>query len=515
MKSNKLVFSLIILLACLSGCSTSSTTFICASCNNESSGSMHADRSTGSTLFICDECYNAIQKANTPLKATNKTVDSIDYATSLVQFKDGYGCVIDGDLKTHYINSENHIICEGNTYTSNFDIHAPSELGNNTLIVFRDGAFHLIDFQGKVIKSFSKNDYNAVGAPNEGLVMAQGVEKTLSGNSTYVAYYDETGQEILKFDGRANTGESSNFQDGIAFLCSISTEDPVYNSGWPINWTMIDQTGDETEISYVNPELLKTLDSNTRGYSLLNVRPFLPDEEYTSAVVKAFGACFPYSPSDGDDYDRVVAYVSRDGKVYLTEETNADISDCYKGHIIIDADKILDVTSGTILNVTQIPEFSDASRIVHTGFMNDGNFLVAMQNQNNDCFLAIIDPSGNIVKEPTSVPAFSHLNSNIDYKAVFFHNVYEWMDEYVNTPILTEDTLFVYQATSGLHYWENTYGYCDLWGWIRLEPIYHYATPFVNNHALVATDFEPMVSSKYFGKYSFIMLIDKTGTQIQ
>jgi len=202
--------------------------------------------------------------------------------------------------------------------------------------------------------------------------------------------------------------------------------------------------------------------------------------------------------------------------VYITEETNADISDCYKGHIIIDKSKILDTASGAILDVTQIPEFSDASDVVHTDFMKDGNFLVAMRSQNNDCFLAIIDPSGNIVKEPTSVPTFSHLSKNTDYKSIFVHHGYEWMDEYVNTPILTEDTLFVYQATSGFpRSWESTYGYCDLWGWIHLKPIYHCATPIVNNLALVATDCQSLASNKYFGKYSSIILIDNTGDQIQ
>lgn len=356
--------------------------------------------------------------------AKNTSMGKLERINRLIPFRNGYACVADEDNNYHYIDTSGNIVMSvDNKYISSY--YWPIDNGV-TLIHADDGIYQMVDLQNNVIKEFSASDYSRVGAPSEGYVCAEKINRTLSGTSYSTVYYDNFGQEQLAFDNLCMlTNGLSNFSNGRAFL---KKENEAGSSD--DEYILVDTFGNAQILGMDDTAALMAAikghylhaheEYNARitpdSWEIKSVHAFEKGEKYAAAIISikysvnetnSFGK--EYSYKDDVEY---LACITLDGKVTLICEAYS-CSPCINNSIIFSknssSNSIYNITEDQILDVSQIASLHDAKNH-KVSFIDNGQFLVSM---NSGDFHAVIERNGKVISEPIYNPDFFFNNADM------------------------------------------------------------------------------------------------------
>lgn len=477
--------------------------------------------------------------------------------------KDGYICVEDNDGVMYYLDEGGNIVRTIDHPVNFMDgklIYLAS--GPNTYYLYENGAYNLYDMQGKILRSFAdptdnEAGYDFLSSLHEGLISAQEASHSGDDPATAVVYFNETGAEVMRFDGYVFASRANCFSGGRAFICQLYKDDGSknykYSGNSPTNWKIIDQKGTVSPLKVAN---LSVLNSNLKrqmeelvirdsyegyieikGYEIIDVHPFYLDEKYASCMIEVHVDAYTrWKDSWNKDYDKyekefyVPGRIDKAGNVELgnyVAEYERVVSDYINGCIIsyadTDAEAIVNFDTGSFFPLEEHPlvaaakekEWSYVMRRAY--FMDDGNFMLITKNKNKDYIAAIIQPEGTVIEGPKDLEAFPFYASYYSVLSEYFLTEEKILDSYYNwqatslyqiNMVLSRDELYPQQGSK-----TNLWGFTDIWGNFVIEPQYYEVSFFKNGYAYVCTEED---SARYvMKKYAKnLIMIDENGKQV-
>ncbi len=544
LKKKHLTFlvSLAVIAILLSGCGKP---FVCDFCGIESDGKSHSSSFEGVTMTICDDCYNDFQEVLNPeMNNINsdipesdgipKHISDIKEVYSIYPFVNGYACVMDSNYCVQYFDHKGQIVVSGNNYSDyENDILSFSGVfpaGKESVIIYDDSNYNLVTLNdGRILRSFPWDETIEIGGHSEGVFYVQEIAPN---NTSNVVYYDEFGNEKMRFEGMVSLGIASNFSEGRAFICAVAEDETI--NGWqyrkdnPKDWTIIDLDGNSKKLKIVNTsELLSEsvvqqlselyynpVDQlSVGGYMIQDVRPFKAGENYASAMVAV-----EYKDEDGRVACGAVlpAYITKQGEVYVCDTVlrgNIDFTSCNDNCIIINKESIFDYSNESLTNVRELPFYCELhdDGFVEGGitlrFLESGDFLVKIPKlKDSGYYVAVIDAAGNVISAPIL------MNYNVIYNLPDIFSVYEngytnnynysefnnghhaWQENSFSQDISVINDLDMYCLISDSESFKVEYdsvqkqGYADIWGNELIAPQYSKTSRFQNGYSIVCRE---------------------------
>lgn len=500
--------------------------------------------------------------ATTDPEGSADPFDAFEHIAALYPYVNGYGVIRDIDRLSsgdhyHFIRWDKEPVLDNEISTYYIARNnTPLLNGDQSVLMNMPDGFQLMDYSGNHLRFFDYDEYLLVSYPQEGLILAE--EKAQEGQIYGdVVYYDELGNEKMRFSGYRSLGLASCFGGGRAFLCKVSnsTELKEYSlgTGWPVEWTILDPEGNMKPLYFANPEiltegpLLSTMQelvspSNShlilpKGYILSEVRPFVAGEKYASGLVTLYYTTYDPDWKKENTYLNslhIPAYISRDGGIYLCNYAthNEEISCCINNCIYIKYDEaIVDIDSGAVTRIEELPLYqsieSSSNRVYLSSinFLDDGNIFFLIKSDASSDTAVIMRPNGEIVEKDTrdieSRPIYGldqmfyeHF-PKLKYCTGTYYNWQVTSGELDR--ILPREGLYPFtgkvERGEGPLYGNYGYGFADIWGNTVIEPQYALVSQFANGCALACKQANDGLYSN--GTYSQLVMIDAQGNEIE